>query len=54
MVFKSTDGVNFSQIGWTGTISYTDSAVIGGQTYYYYVKSWNGGQPSNVAMVVAQ
>jgi hypothetical protein len=53
MVYRSTDGVNFSYVGWTKTGSFSDSGPTSG-TWHYYVKSWNNGQPSNTASLTVQ
>lgn len=45
-VFRSTNGVTFSQVGSTlpaGTESYSDTSVIAGQSYTYKVAASNGG-----------
>ncbi len=54
MVYRSIDGVNFTYIGYTAATSLTDNGLAGGTTYYYYVKGWSGGQPSNVVTSTAQ
>jgi hypothetical protein len=54
MVYRSTDGVNFSYVGYTANLDYTDDSVTSGQTLYYYVKSWNNSMSSNILTVVAQ
>jgi fibronectin type 3 domain-containing protein len=54
MVYRSADGTNFSYVGYTATTSYTDSGLASGTNYYYYVKSWNNGQLSNIVSVTTQ
>ncbi len=54
MVYRSTDGTNFSYVGYTATSSFTNSGLSSGTTYYYYVKSWNQGLSSNTVSITAQ
>jgi fibronectin type 3 domain-containing protein len=60
MIFRSTDGINFtnnfinSTKQFISTTSYTDSSATGGVTYYYYVKSWDGGIASNIVSIQPQ
>ncbi len=51
MIYKSTDGVVFSKVGYTGGTSYIGGSLVSGQTYYYYVKSWDQGRPSNTVII---
>jgi hypothetical protein len=53
MIYRSTDGINFSYVRYTGSTTYTDGGLVSGQTYHYYVKSWNGGIPSAIATATA-
>lgn len=38
-VLRSTDNVNFSSVGTTSLLSFTDSSVSGGTTYYYKIEA---------------
>lgn len=53
-IYRSTDGTNFSQIADLdpGTTSYTDTGLVDGDRYYYYVEAYNdagGSQGSTVS-----
>lgn len=55
-VLRSTDGVSFAQIAQGAATSYTDTAVVAGQSYDYEVEAYNASgtsAPSNLATLTA-
>ncbi len=54
MIYRSTDGVNFTYVKYTATTTFTDTGLTSGLTYHYYVKSWSSGQKSNTTTITAQ
>ncbi|MCY3414051.1 MAG: fibronectin type III domain-containing protein [Candidatus Heimdallarchaeota archaeon] len=50
LIYRSLDGSNFVFLATTSSLSYIDSGLTNGQTYYYYVTGENAigeGDPSN-------
>jgi hypothetical protein len=54
-IFRSTDGVNFTQVGWVppSTTTFTDTTVTTGVTYYYQVQASGTLAPSDYSNVVS-